>query len=120
MNANRKISNSKHKNNFFYLELKKTKMKNLLIIKEFGDLMLLEIINEKWKQMSEQISTFISSMKVGLSQMEQYEEKKNILFELIDSELLDHNEYSNLKAQFVSIYNNATEFLIVLLPVLNR
>ena len=60
-------------------------MENLLIIREIGDLMLLEIINEKWKQMSEQVSVFISSMKHGMPQMEQYEDKKNILFELIDS-----------------------------------
>ena len=51
MNANRKISNSKHKNNFFYLKIKNTKMENLLIINEIGDMMLLEIINEKLKQM---------------------------------------------------------------------
>ena len=79
-------------------------MENLLIIKEFGDLMLLEIINEKWKQMSEQVSVFILSMKHDLSQIEKYEEKKNILFELINSELMKPNEYLNLKAQFVSKY----------------
>ena len=48
--------------------------------------------------MSEQVSVFIPSMKHGMPQMEQYEEKKNILFKLIDSELLDSNKYTNLKA----------------------
>ena len=57
-------------------------MENLLIIREIGDLMLLEIINEQWIQMSEQVSVFISSMKHGMPQLEQYEDKKNILFEL--------------------------------------
>ena len=42
--------------------------------------------NKKWKQMSEQVSVFISSMKHGMPQMEQYDEKKNILFELINSD----------------------------------
>ena len=50
-------------------------MENLLIIKEVGDLMLLEIINKKWKQISEQISAFIFSMKHDISQIEKYEEK---------------------------------------------
>ena len=89
-------------------------MENLLIINEIGDMMLLEIINGKLKQMSEQVTAFISSMKHGMPQMEQYDEKKNILFELINSELLDHNEYSNLKAKFVRKYSNASEFVIVL------
>jgi hypothetical protein len=66
--------------------------------------MLLEIINKKWKQMSDQISAFIFSMKHDISQIEKYEEKKNILFELIDSELMNPKEYSNLKAKFVSKY----------------
>ena len=77
-------------------------MENLLIIREIGDVMLLEIINEKWKQMSEQVSAFITSMKHGMPQMEQYEEKKNILFELIDSEIMDQNEYYKLKSKFVT------------------
>ena len=76
-------------------------MENLLIIREIGDLMLLEIINEKWKQMSEQVSVFISSMKHGMPQLEQYEDKKNILFELIDSNIMDQNEYFKLKTKFV-------------------
>ena len=76
-------------------------MENLLIIREIGDLMLLEIINEKWKQMSEQVSVFISSMKHGMPQLEQYEDKKNILFELIDSDIMDQNEYFKLKTKFV-------------------
>jgi hypothetical protein len=62
---------------------------------------------------------FISSMKHGMPQMEQYEEKKNILIELIDSELLDTNKYSNLKAKFVRLCSNAIVLLIVLVPVLN-
>ena len=57
-------------------------MENLLIINEIGDMMLLEIINGKLKQMSEQVTAFISSMKHGMPQMEQYDEKKNILFEI--------------------------------------
>ena len=76
-------------------------MENLLIIREIGDLMLLEIINEKWKQISEQVSFFISSMKHGMPQLEQYEDKKNILFELIDSNIMDQNEYFKLKTKFV-------------------
>ena len=76
-------------------------MENLLIIREIGDLMLLEIINEKWKQISEQVSLFISSMKHGMPQLEQYEDKKNILFELIDSNIMDQNEYFKLKTKFV-------------------
>ena len=76
-------------------------MEHLLIIREIGDLMLLEIINEKWKQMSEQVSVFISSMKHGMPQIEQYEDKKNILFELIDSNIMDQNEYFKLKTKFV-------------------
>ncbi len=87
-------------------------MENLLIINEIGDLMLLEIINEKLKQISDQVAAFITSMKHDMSQMEQYEEKKNILFELINSELLDNNEYSNLKTKFVRIYNNAFELIV--------
>ena len=85
-------------------------MENLLIIREIGDLMLLEIINEKWKQMSEQVSVFISSMKHGMPQMEQYDEKKNILFELINSDITDRNEYSFLKAKFVRMYSSVLEF----------
>ena len=79
-------------------------MEHLLIIREIGDLMLLEIINEKWKQMSEQVSFFISSMKHGMPQIEQYEDKKNILFELIDSNIMDQNEYFKLKTKFVRKY----------------
>ena len=79
-------------------------MENLLIIREIGDLMLLDIINEKWKQMSEQVSVFISSMKHGMPQIEQYEDKKSILFELIDSNIMDQNEYFKLKTKFVRKY----------------
>ena len=61
---------------------------NFLIIKDIGDLMLFEILNEEWKKRTEQISSFISATKHEIPQMDCYEEKKNILIELITNENL--------------------------------
>ena len=77
--------------------------KNLLIINDVGDLMLLEIMNEELKKQTEQISTFILEAKHEIPQMDRYEEKKNILIELITNEKLFHEEIVYLKNKFVSI-----------------
>jgi len=78
-------------------------MENLLVINDMGDLMLLEIVNEKMKLNSEIISVVISEIKQNSLQMEIYEEKKNILIELIQSEKLDEGNLFCLKDKFVSI-----------------
>ena len=76
-------------------------MENFLILNELGDLMLLEIINEKWKVQSEQFSASIATIKEMTPQMDKYEEKKNILVELINGEKLDEENYLFLKNKFV-------------------
>jgi hypothetical protein len=76
---------------------------NLLIINDVGDLMLLEIFNEELKKQTEQISTFILEAKNEIPQMDRYEEKKNILIELITNGKLYDEEIVFLKNKFVSI-----------------
>jgi len=76
-------------------------MENFLIINELGDLMLLEIINEKWKVQTEHVSTFITSIKEMTPQSEKYEEKKSNLVGLINAEKLDEENYLFLKNKFV-------------------
>ena len=78
-------------------------MENLLIIKEFGDLMFLEILNDEMRKRSHLVSVFILEKKQNSSNMEQYDEKKKLLEEFFKSEsTFDYQKSIFLKEKIVS------------------
>lgn len=78
-------------------------MENLLIIKEFGDLMFLEILNDEMRKRSHLVSDFILEKKQNSSNMEQYDEKKKLLEEFFKSEsTFDYQKSIFLKEKIVS------------------
>ena len=88
-------------------------MEDLLIVREVGDLMFLEIMNEEVRKQSDQVSAFINETKQNSLNMEHYEEKKELLVKLIKSEMIDDENYLFLKEKLVT-------FILIILKIRNH
>ena len=76
-------------------------MEHLLIINEVADLMFLEIIEALHIEKMNLVSLSISKFKQNLSNLEQYEEKKNIFLEIIKAEKFDQENFILLREKLV-------------------
>ena len=88
-------------------------MEDLLIVREVGDLMFLEIMNEEVRKQSDQVSAFINETKQNSLNMEHYEGKKELLVKLIKSEMIDDENYLFLKEKLVT-------FILIILKIRNH
>jgi hypothetical protein len=77
---------------------------NFLISKELDSLLFLEIINDDLREQSNILSMLISSIKETSPLVEIYEEKRQILLELLKSRTLNNKNCMILKEKLVSFY----------------
>jgi hypothetical protein len=81
-------------------------MQTYLISKELDNLLLLDMINEDFREQSKLISILISSLTQQSSLLEIYEEKKKLLLDILNSQRL--NEKNLFWEKLVSVFNFGT------------
>jgi hypothetical protein len=78
-------------------------MQTYLISKDLDNLLVLDVINEDFREQTKQISILISSITQQSPLLEIYEEKKKLLLDTLNSQRV--NEKNLFRDKLVSVFN---------------